>query len=158
MKYCGLSLLDTSNMFTLVCVSQLISHLWSSHPHIVHERTWTSHSKIDHPHHPRQSCPFCLYHPLPYLFFHYSSPFLHEGWKKDFQENKKVVKFSCVSHRDRGGDGSTHYPGKWIVSLCVRTEHPVQPDTTLTVFVNFQTDFFFKQIYWENDKFQCKKK
>ena len=32
-----------------------------------------------------------------------------------------------MTHRDRGGNRSTHYPGKWIVSVCVRTEHPVQP-------------------------------
>ena len=49
--------------------------------------------KDSHPHHPRQSCPFCLCHPLPYSFFHSSSSFC-PGMEKIFQNNKKVVKFS----------------------------------------------------------------
>ncbi len=37
------------------------------------------------------------------------------------------------THRDRGGNRSTHYPGNWIVSVRVRTEHPVQPLLYLSI-------------------------
>ena len=96
-----------------------------------------------HPHYLRHSCPFCLCHPLPYSFCHSSSPF--------FQKNKKVVKFSqCdVTHRDRGGNRSTHYPGKWIVSLCVRTEHPVQPLLYLSISKPYHDNYHQQTLQYQ---------
>ncbi len=37
-----------------------------------------------------------------------------------------------------GGNRSTHYPGKWIVSVRVRTEHPVQPLLYLSISKPYQ--------------------
>ena len=69
-----------------------------SHPHIFNVRTWTSHSKTFHPHHARQSCPFCLCHPLPYSFFHHSYPFLHVflGIEKQFPDKQKSSQICIV--------------------------------------------------------------
>ena len=47
-----------------------------------------------------------------------------------FSQKQKVVQFSQC---DRGGNRSTHYPGNWIVSVRVRTEHPVQPLLYLSI-------------------------
>ena len=46
------------------------------------------------------------------------------GLEKKFKKTKSSQIF-IVTHRDRGGFG-THYPGKWFVSVRVRTEERVQ--------------------------------
>jgi len=38
----------------------------------------------------------------------------------------------------RGGNRSTHYPGKWVVSVCPRTDHPVQPLLYLSISKPYQ--------------------
>jgi hypothetical protein len=42
--------------------------------------------------------------------------------ENNFQNNKKGVVYVTG-----GGNRITHYPGKWIVSVHVRTDHQVQP-------------------------------
>ncbi len=39
----------------------------------------------------------------------------------------------------RGGNRNTHYPGKWIVSVSVRTDHPVQLLLYLSISKPYQT-------------------
>ncbi len=43
-----------------------------------------------------------------------------------------------MTHRDRGDHRNTHYPGKWIVSFRVRTDHPVQPLLYLSISKRYQ--------------------
>ena len=56
------------------------------------------------------------------------------GW--NFFSEKQIF-FSIFkevfTHRDRGDNRSTHYPGNWIVSVRVRTEHPVHPLLYLSI-------------------------
>jgi hypothetical protein len=49
------------------------------------------------------------------------------GFEKKSSEKQKVVKFSWCDTPWLGGNGNTHYPGKWFVSVSVRTEERVQP-------------------------------
>jgi hypothetical protein len=56
-----------------------------------------------HPHYPRQSCPFCLCHPLPYSFGHSSSSFPEEKndegrkWKKNLEAQQKSDQILSVT-------------------------------------------------------------
>ena len=68
--------------------------------------------------------------------FDFSSPLRKFLWEK---QKSSPIFFSIVFiHRDRGGNRSTHYPGKWIVSVRVRTEHPVQPLLYLSISKPYQ--------------------
>ncbi len=125
-KYCALSLLDVSNMFTLVRIAVDLT------PADVDV------SLKDFP--PASSetvLPFLSFPPSPVFVLSPSSPF----FQRDaifFSEKQKSI-FSnfffnfLFTQRDRGGNGSTQYPGKWIVSVRVRTEHPVQPLLYLSI-------------------------
>ncbi len=53
-----------------------------------------------------------------------------------FSPHKKS-KFHGATNRDRGGIG-THYPGKWLVSVSVRTEERVQPLLHLSISKSYQ--------------------
>ncbi len=55
-----------------------------------------------------------------------------------FLKNQKSSPIFSVTHRDRGGNRNTHYPGKWIVSVCLRTEYPVQPLLYLSISKGYQ--------------------
>jgi hypothetical protein len=59
------------------------------------------------------------------------------GTKTRGFENIKSSQIFIVWHTVTGGAIGSHITGKWIVSLCVRTDHPLQ--LLSTVFVNFQT-------------------
>ncbi len=93
-----------------------------------------------HPYYPRHSCPFCfdtlsrIRLVIPLLHFERKTIF--------FSEKQKSNQIFCVTlihyDRDRGGNRSTHYPGNWIVSVCVRTEHPVQPLLCLSISKRYQ--------------------
>jgi hypothetical protein len=55
------------------------------------------------------------------------------------EKNKKVIQFHSVHYdRDRGYNRRTHYPGKWIFSVRVRTEYPVQPLQYLSISKPYQ--------------------
>jgi hypothetical protein len=63
------------------------------------------------------------------------------GMEFFFKKNKKVVMFCWNFQCDTpsgGGNRSTHYPGNWIVSVRVRTEHPVQPLLYLSISKRYQ--------------------
>ena len=74
---------------------------------------------------------------LPYSIFQHACP-LHEhlSWVlKQISRKTKSSQIFIVTHRDRGGIG-THYPGKWFVSVRVRTEERVQPLQSICQFPN----------------------
>jgi hypothetical protein len=57
-----------------------------------------------------------------------------EEW---FKMQVWMLQFFIVTHRDRGGIG-THYPGKWFVSVRVRTEERVQSSLNLSISKSYQ--------------------
>ncbi len=136
-KYYGLSLLDVSNMFTLVRITVDFAPVELSPTHCPLADVDVS-LKVFPPESSETVLPLFACHPLPYSFFSFLLFILHKGWKKNFQKNKKLVKFSSVTHRDRGDNRNTHYPGKWIVSVCVKTEYPVQPLLYLSISKPYQ--------------------
>ena len=69
-------------------------------------------------------------------FFHHPCPFTEqflEGLEKNFHKTKSSQFFHIETQRDRGGIGVHIHPGKWVVSVCVRTEDPVQPLLYLSI-------------------------
>ena len=57
------------------------------------------------------------------------------------QKNSKKTKSSQIfsaTQRDRGGIGAHIHPGKWFVSVRVRTEDPVQPLLYLSISKPYQ--------------------
>jgi hypothetical protein len=134
-KYCGLSLLDASNMFTLVCITVDFAPVELSPTHC--PRTDVDVSLKDFP--PASSEVVLLLLPLspsPVFVFSFLFFILHKEWKKN--SKKKIKSSQILGNRDRGGNRSTHYPGKWIVSVRVRTDHPVQPLLYLSISKPYQ--------------------
>jgi hypothetical protein len=131
-KYCGLSLLDTSNMFTLVRISVDLT------PADVDV------SLKDFP--PASSetvLPFLPLPPSPVFVLSLLFTIFARGMEFFFSEKQKsrsniFFNFQVFTHRDRGVNRSTHYPGNWIVSVRVRTEHPVQPLLYLPISKSYQ--------------------
>ena len=77
---------------------------------------------------PHIMSPAC--HPLPYSFFHHSSPFLHEhflGIENKIPEKQKSSQIFIVWHTMTGGVIGAPIIREVDCSVCVRTEGPVQP-------------------------------
>ncbi len=68
---------------------------------------------------------------MPTTFAHLTSSPKFLKLKK--KEKQKGVKFSYCDTPSQGGKGNTHYPGKWFVSVSVRTEERVQPLLLLSI-------------------------